>query len=255
MRGSIRRLMTTAITIAVTAAAVPQLQAQTGILHEGTAVRMRLNRTLSSADARTGETVDFETLDDVVLDGVTVIPKSSTAVATVTEAASKKRMGRGGKLAVNIDYVRLPSGEKLALRGVQDLKGGGHAGAMTGAMVATGIVFFPAAPLFLFMHGKDITIPKGHEVTVYTNSDYKVAAAPVRTASTDAEVMKPRGNALTNADVLKLKGAGLSEQLIVQKIKNSPGSYSLEAEDMISLKKAGISETVIGAMLEAGAGR
>jgi hypothetical protein len=34
-------------------------------------------------------------------------------------------------------------------------------------MVATGIIFFPAAPLFLFMHGKDIDIPKGTEITAY----------------------------------------------------------------------------------------
>ena len=38
---------------------------------------------------------------------------------------------------------------------------------MTGAMVATGIVFFPAAPLFLFIQGKDINIPKGTEITAY----------------------------------------------------------------------------------------
>jgi hypothetical protein len=55
---------------------------------------------------------------------------------------------------------------------VQKGSGGGHTGAMTGAIVATSIVFFPAAPFFLFMKGKDMTIPKGHEVTVYTNSDY-----------------------------------------------------------------------------------
>src|SRR5207302_4199000 len=30
---------------------------------------------------------------------------------------------------------------------------------------------FPAAPLFLFMHGKDITIPKGTEITAYINGD------------------------------------------------------------------------------------
>jgi len=46
---------------------------------------------------------------------------------------------------------------------------------MTGAIVATSIVFFPAAPFFLFMHGKDMVIPKGHEVTVYTNTDYVLA--------------------------------------------------------------------------------
>jgi PEGA domain len=42
---------------------------------------------------------------------------------------------------------------------------------MTGAMIGTAIVFFPAAPLFLFMHGKDITIPKGTEITAYINGD------------------------------------------------------------------------------------
>src|SRR5207245_10926643 len=80
-------------------------------------------------------------------------------------------MARGGKLDMNIDSVRLVDGEKVALRAVKEVKGGGHTGAMTGAMIGTAIVFFPAAPLFLFMHGKDITIPKGTEVTAYVNGD------------------------------------------------------------------------------------
>jgi hypothetical protein len=67
--------------------------------------------------------------------------------------------------------VRLASGEKIPLRAVKDVKGGGHTGAMTGAMVATAIIFFPAAPLFLFMKGKDITIPQGTEITAYTAGD------------------------------------------------------------------------------------
>jgi hypothetical protein len=138
---------------------------------------MRLMRTVSSATAQEGENVDFETLDDISVNGVTVIPQNSTAIATITAAESKKHMGRGGKLGMNIDYVRLPTGEKLALRGIQDLKAGGHVGAMTGAMVGTAIVFWPAAPFFLFMHGKDISIPEGHEIRVYTNSDYKVVPA------------------------------------------------------------------------------
>ena len=70
-------------------------------------------------------------------------------------------MGRGGKLDVNIDAVRLRDGERVALRASQENNAGGHVGAMTGAMVGTAIVFFPAAPLFLFMHGKDMNIPKG----------------------------------------------------------------------------------------------
>jgi hypothetical protein len=106
-------------------------------------------------------------IEDVNVNGTLVIPRASTAWATITDAQPKRRMGRGGKLDVNIDTVRLKDGEKVGLRASKDTKGGGHVGAMTGAMVATSIVFFPAAPLFLFMHGKDIDIPKGTEVTAY----------------------------------------------------------------------------------------
>jgi len=149
--------------------AAPQVTpALTGFgLEDGTPVKLRLTRNLSSASDKKGDTVDFEVVEDLNVSGVLVIPRGSTAWATITEAQPKRRMARGGKLDVNIDNVRLKDGEKVALRAVKENKGGGHVGAMTGAMVATGIVFFPAAPLFLFMHGKDINIPKGTEITAY----------------------------------------------------------------------------------------
>ncbi len=140
-------------------------------LEDGTPVKLRINRTMSSADAKTGETVDFEVLEDIKIGEIVIIPRGGIALATVTEAQPKRRMGRGGKLNINIDSVRLVTGEKAALRAVKETSGGGHTGAMTGAIVATSIVFFPAAPFFLFMKGKDITIPKGTEITAYINGD------------------------------------------------------------------------------------
>jgi hypothetical protein len=140
-------------------------------LEDATPVRMRINRTVSSSDAQLNDTVDFEVLDDVKVKDVIVVPRGGMAWGTVTEAQPKRRMGRGGKLNINIDNVKLASGEKVALRAIKDVKGGGHQGAITGAMVATSIVFFPAAPLFLLVHGKDITIPKGTEITAYINGD------------------------------------------------------------------------------------
>jgi hypothetical protein len=144
------------------------------ILHDATPVRLRLNRTLSSADATVGDSVDFEVLDDVSVDDVLVIPRGTIAIATITKAEHKKRMARGGKLDLNIDYVRIANGDKIALRAVKETSGGGHTGAMTGGMVATALVFFPAAPFFLFMHGKDTTIPKGTEITAYVNGEIKL---------------------------------------------------------------------------------
>jgi antitoxin (DNA-binding transcriptional repressor) of toxin-antitoxin stability system len=140
-------------------------------LEDGTPVKLRLTRTISSADAKLGERVDFEVLEDVKFGETVIIPRTGIALATITEAQPKRRLGRGGKLNVNIDHVRLASGEKAALRAVKELEGGGHTGAMTGAIVATSIVFFPAAPFFLFIKGKDITIPKGTEITAYINGD------------------------------------------------------------------------------------
>lgn len=49
--------------------------------------------------------------------------------------------------------------------------------------MATSLVFFPAAPFFLFMHGKDISIPKGTEITAYVNGDMKLEIAKFQPAA------------------------------------------------------------------------
>jgi PEGA domain len=149
-------------------------------LEDSTPLKLRISQTVSSADAHVGQTVDFEVLEEIKVNDTVVVPKGGVAWATVTEAEPKRRMGRGGKLNINIDSVRLVDGEKVALRAVKEGKGGGHVGAMTGAIVATSIVFFPAAPLFLFMHGKDITIPKGTEITAFVNGDVPLDLAKFR---------------------------------------------------------------------------
>ena len=141
------------------------------VLDDGTPIKLRLDRNLSSADAKTGDNIDFEVLEEVKVNDVVVIPKGNIAIGTVTAAEHKKRMARGGKLDIEIDYVKLADGEKAAIRAVKETKGGGHTGAMTGAIVATSLVVWPAAPFFLFMHGKDTTIPKGTEITAYVNGN------------------------------------------------------------------------------------
>jgi PEGA domain-containing protein len=148
------------------------------ILEDSTPVRLRTKRNLSSAECKTGDQLDFEVLDPVVLDGSTVIPQNGIAWGVVTEASRKKSMGRAGKLEISIQTVRMANGEKANLRAVKEVKGGSHTGAMTGAMVGTAIVFFPAAPLFLFIHGKDINIPSGTEFTAYVNGDTVFVASP-----------------------------------------------------------------------------
>ncbi len=144
---------------------------ETITLLDGTPVKLRIGRTISSADAKTGDTVDFEVLEDIKINELVIIPRGGIAIATVTRAKPKGRMGKGGKLDINVDFIRLTTNEKVALRAIKETKGNGRTGVMTGAIVASSILFFPAAPFFLFMKGKDISIPKGTEITAYINGD------------------------------------------------------------------------------------
>src|SRR5713101_7228209 len=207
------------------------------LLEDGTPVKLRIARTVSSADAHVGETVDFEVLEEVRLGTFLMIPKGGVAWATVTEAQSKRRMARGGKLDMNIDSVRLVDGEKAALRAVKEVKGGGHTGAMTGAIVGTAIVFFPAAPLFLFMHGKDITIPKGTEITAYINGNFPIDAAKFQPNPTTATP----NTALTNS---KLAVSSVPDSADIEVdanfVGNTPSVVELvSGEHNVAVKKSG----------------
>jgi hypothetical protein len=201
-------------------------------LEDGTPVKLRLTRNLSSGADKKGDTVDFEVLEDVSVQGVIVAPRGGVAWATITDAQPKRRMGRGGKLDVNIDTLRLKDGEKIALRAVKDTKGGGHVGAMTGAMVATGIVFFPAAPLFLFMHGKDIDIPKGTEITAYVAGNIPLEKSKFDLTAQSGTISQ--GSALTSSQTaISITSVPLGADLEVDGkfIGNTPSSMNLASGD------------------------
>jgi len=150
------------------------------VLLDGTPIKLRTTENLSSHDAVKGGTVDFEVMDDIYVNDVLVVKKGSVAIGTVTEAQHKRNMGRQGKMDITIDYVRLLNGEKAQLRGTKGGSGGGHTGAMVGAMVVTSIIIWPAAPLFLFMHGKDINIPKGTPIVAYVDGDFTIVQGNIR---------------------------------------------------------------------------
>lgn len=251
--GMLQAAMVFVCGLSVLSAQAPML-----VIPDGTPIRLRLARNISSADAKEGETVDFEVLEDVSVNDVVVVKRGGVAMATVTQAQAKRRMGRAGKLDINIDHTRMIGGEKIALRAVKAGSGGSNAGKMTGAIVATSLIFFPAAPLFLFAKGKDINIPKGTELTAYTNGETKVEGAKFLASPSAATVpvvpaAATQSKPLTNADVLALKVAGFSDSLIIAKIAASPSAFKTEPAELIELRNKGIGDAVIEQMLKGGA--
>ncbi len=131
---------------------------KTLLLLDSTAVRMKLGKTISSADASVDDEVSFEVSEDVIVDGLLVIPKGAVAVGVVNEAEPKKALGRGGKLSVLIRSVRLADNEQAVLR-----SGGGGKGSSSTAGVVIPV-----------MHGKDITFPKGMDFIGYVNGNTRL---------------------------------------------------------------------------------
>jgi len=177
---------------------------------------------------------------------VLVIPKGSMAWGTVTEAEAKKRMGRGGKLNMTIDAVRLTDGERTALRGVKDVQGGSHTGAMTGGIVAASLIVWPAAPFFLFMHGKDVTIPKGTEITTYINGNFPLDLAKFDPQTSAGSGMVAAGapaqgmsNSQTNLDISSTP-SGADIELDGNFVGNTPSTLGVTPGDhVLRLSKNG----------------
>jgi hypothetical protein len=213
-------------------------------LQDSTPVKLRISRTISSADSRTGDQVDFEVLEEVRVNGALVIAKSGSAIGTITEAQAKRRMARGGKLDVNLDYVRLADGDKAALRAVKEVKGGGHTGAMTAGIVATGLIVWPAAPFFLFMHGKDITIPKGTEITAYINGDTPLDVAKFQGGNTVSASASGVSTVVTGQAEAQMEiastPAGADIEIDGKFVGSTPSSITVAPGDHeIAVKKTG----------------
>ena len=146
-------------------------------LEEGTQVRLKLMEPLSSATAQAGQVVSFEVLDEVKVGDALVIAEGSTAWGTVIEAEGKKFMGRAGKLALRIDYVKAVDGTKIPLRSSNPTSQGKGKGVATGVAVgASAVLFWPAAPFFLLMKGKQAEIPRGFHVAAFVDGDRMIAA-------------------------------------------------------------------------------
>ncbi|HTT34031.1 MAG TPA: hypothetical protein VMH48_10555 [Methylomirabilota bacterium] len=124
-------------------------------LPNDTLIRLKLNKSLSSETAHVGDVVDLTVAEDVLVDGLCVIPHGAAAVGIVSEAEPRKRMGHGGKLGLTINFVRMANNDKAAVRSFQESAGGNS---------STGVV----NPL---AHGKEVVFAQGAEFTAYVDGD------------------------------------------------------------------------------------
>jgi hypothetical protein len=157
---------------------------------DGTRVRVRLDQTVTSATAEEGQIVELSVTDTIRVGDQAVIPQGARVTGTITSAQEKRRLGRAGKLDFSIDRVRSADGEWVPLRYTLNERSGESHAVRTGVITAgVAVVFWPAAPVFLLMKGKDVTINKGVIFDTFIDEDHPVATLPA--ASTTASASSP----------------------------------------------------------------
>ncbi|HEX6624030.1 MAG TPA: hypothetical protein VF064_09985 [Pyrinomonadaceae bacterium] len=139
----------------------------TALLAEGTELTVTPTEEINSKTATEGQVVTFRVVNDVVIDGHTVIPEGAIARGTVVNVEGRGMLGKAGKLAVRVDSVKAVDGQKVRLRAQQAKQGGSN----TGKVIALSLL---VTPLFLLMRGNTARIKPGQHILVYTDEGKRV---------------------------------------------------------------------------------
>jgi hypothetical protein len=151
-------VLLTILVLAATVAAQSNLS-----LPAGTALRVKLETSLSSSSSQSGDSFSARVVEAVTLDGRTLIPRGATVQGRVTTVAEPRRIAGKPTLGIMPETIVLPSGERYTLPAILvdtdrragtdvnregQFKGAGHGGkdlteiglGTGGAMLAGGLM-------------------------------------------------------------------------------------------------------------------
>ncbi len=145
------------------------------VLRTGTEVPLRLREELTTKgkQLRVGQRFQMEAAENIVVNGVTVIPSGSPAVGEITDVRNKGMWGKSGHLGARILYVTV-NGRQIRMSGSFDDKGVTGTGAVVGA-----IALLPVAGFFTT--GTSAKVNSGSAVKGFIDEDVPLqmaAAAP-----------------------------------------------------------------------------
>lgn len=162
-----------AVTVQPTAPAVMTIAPATpgiSVLPQGTPIRLRLLQQLHSQENRAGDRFDLEVAEDVMLNGVVVIPRGSPATGEITRIRRKGMWGRSGRLETRLLSVRANGMTIPVSGGVAERGDTGTAG------VVASIAVLPVAGFFVT--GTSAILPVGTGFNGHTDSEIRVAIDP-----------------------------------------------------------------------------
>src|SRR6266852_8559480 len=106
------------------------------LVKDATPIKLKLKRGVYSQYAKIGDEVDYLVDEEVVIHNRIIVPEGTVVKGKVITAEHKRRMGRGGKIDISADSVKLFNSQSIPLRALQLGRGGGQGLNMTGGMLA-----------------------------------------------------------------------------------------------------------------------
>jgi PEGA domain len=196
------------------------------LVKDATPIKLKLKRGVYSQYARVGDVVEYLVDEDLVVNGKIIVPEGTIVKGKVVSAEHKRMMGRGGKIDISADSVKLFNSQSVPLRAFQKARGGGQGLDMSGEMLAAAsLTLGVGTPFVLLKHGKDIEIRQGSSFTAYVNGDTLLEdiAFPAKGA---AAVNPP----LARVPVAPKSSESLtkSDQTVAISISSSPAGAEIE---------------------------
>ena len=135
----------------------------------GTIVPLQAVNQVKAADVTEGQTVDFQVVQDVNIDGVCAIPRGTLVKGKVAEARKSTVAGTKGRLIININSMNLPDGEPVFFSNTDVRVYGKN---KTPLAIVTACFVWPC----IFIPGTKAVMPAGYEVqaTVAANTTVTV---------------------------------------------------------------------------------
>jgi hypothetical protein len=139
------------------------------VVPDGTEFDVETTEEISSKTATEGDPLTFKVVEDVKVNGQTVIAAGTLVKGVISNAKKAGMMGKGGQLGIRVESTTAVDGQKLKLRSSKGKEGDDK----TGTTVALVVLF---GPLGFLKHGKNAKIKPGTHIKVFTDEEKRVIA-------------------------------------------------------------------------------
>lgn len=151
-------------------------------LFQDTLVRIKMITALDTRQNKAGDTITYQSTEDVYVNGVLVIAKGAIGNGKILKVQQAKNFGRDAKLELSFDNLQAFDGTEVeTVMGDKAKEETKSLAKAAGATVAGLIVLGPVGIVGgAFIHGQDVTIPAGSELYIQTKTEASVFGIKVK---------------------------------------------------------------------------